>query len=307
LAWVGQFGVSRVLCASVKLGIPHLQLRRSAALVALVVALAPACEGERGGASRKKIRLEHGPRIAQIVIDDLQRHEAGLRQAAQRIAPGFVKVQGEQRERDMRQVFKLIRSPKKGVPELVISPLSFIAAVGTDGIAIARDSEPDAMKGMDLAKAFPVVKAALAGAEGWQLGEFESLEKNGKPSVTIVMAAPARYRGEVVGTLVLGIPLWRLQQRLTKQLQMESAGGKQGVVLWVYLYRAGELFHHGTPRDLDNVVPGEAARKAGLRASPGGFTGELQQFGYWYGWGVRPLRVLGDDVGAVIFRMQPAR
>ena len=50
-----------------------------------------------------------------------------------------------------------------------------------------------------------------------------------------------------------------------------------------------------------------AARKAGLRASPGGFTGELQQFGYWYGWGVRPLRVLGDDVGAVIFRMEPAR
>lgn len=278
---------------------------------ALTIALAPAllggCEGERGAAARKKIRLEHGPRVAQIVIDDLQRHAVGLRHAAQRIAPGFVKVQGEQREREMRQVFKLMRSPKKGVPQLVISPLSFIAAVGTDGIAIARDTEPDAMKGMDLAKAFSVVKAALSGEEGYQLGQFESLEKNGKPSVTIVMAAPARYRDQVVGAMVLGIPLWRLQQRLTKQLQMESAGGSHRVVIWVYVYRGAELFHHGTPRDLDNVVPGAAVRTAGLRASPGGFTGEIQQFGYWYGWGVRPLRVLGDDLGIVIFRMEAPR
>jgi hypothetical protein len=256
---------------------------------------------------RKKIRFEHAPRVAHLVEEDLQRHTLGLRLAAERIAPGFVKVQGEQREREMRQAFKHVRNAKKGVRELVISPMSFMAAVGADGEVIARDSEPDPMKGMNLGRRFGVVKAALSGSEGTQIGQFENLEKNGKPSVTIVMAAPARYRGQVVGALVLGIPLWRLQQRLSKQLQMEEAASKKEVVIWVYIYRGAELFHHGTPRDLDSVVPSPEQRQAALRSSPGGFTGEVSQFGFEYGYGVRPLRILGDDIGTVIFRMEPGR
>jgi hypothetical protein len=278
-------------------------------LVLLAVgALASAgCRGERADAARKKIRLEHAPHVAQITREDLARHADGLRRAADRIAPGFVKVQGEQQEREVRQVLKLIRSPKKGVRELVISPLSFIAAVGMDGVVIARDTEPDPMRGMNLAKQFPVVKQALAGSEGTDMGEFASLNKGGKPSVTILMAAPAHYKGEVVGALVLGIPLWRLQQRLSKQLQMEEAGKKkqQGVVIWVYVYRGDELHHHGTPRDLDQIVPDARTRKAGLAKSPRGFTGEAQQYGYWYGYGVRPLPSLGPDAGVIVFRMDP--
>jgi hypothetical protein len=199
----------------------------------------------------------------------------------------------------------LLRSPKKGVQELVISPLSFIAAVDKNGRVIARDSEPDHMKGMDLAGMFPTVKDALADKEGYALGEFASLEAGGKPSVTIVMAAPSHYGHEVVGALVLGIPLWRLQQRLSKQLQMEEAGKKAGVVIWVYLYRGAALHTHGTPSDLDKIVPDADTRRAGLARSPGGFTGEVAQYGYWYGYGVRPLRLLGDGVGAIVFRMDP--
>ena len=32
--------------------------------------------------------------------------------------------------------------------------------------------------------------------------------------------------------------------------------------------------------------------------------GEVAQYGYFYGYGVRPLRVLGPDIGVVIFRME---
>jgi hypothetical protein len=267
--------------------------------------LSSACNKPHAIEARKKIRLEHGPRVAQIVLEDLTRHAAGLRHAADRIAAGFVKVQGEQQEREVRLVLKLLRSPKKGVQELVISPLSFIAAVDKNGIVIARDSEPDHMKGMNLATMFPTVTAALAGKEGYEIGEFASLEPGGKPSVTIVLAAPSHYGNEVVGALVLGIPLWRLEQRLSKQLQMEEAGKKQGVVIWVYLYRGDDVHSHGTPRDLDQIVPDAKARRAGLARSPGGFTGEVPQYGYWYGYGVRPIRVLGDGVGVVVFRMEP--
>jgi len=267
--------------------------------------LGASCTHDHAASARKKIRTEHAPRVAKIVLEDMQRHTLGLRHAADRIAAGFVKVTGEQQEREIRQVLKLLRNPKKGVPELVISPMSFIAAVGMDGKVIARDTEPDKMKGMDLAKMFPSVKAALAGQEGEEIGEFASLEKGGDASVTIVMAAPSHYHGTVVGALVLGIPLWRLQQRLSKQLQMEEAGKSKGAVLWVYMVRGDVVHHHGTPPDLDKLVPDTKARNAGLAKSPGGFTGELEQFGYWYGFGVRPLRILGDDVGIVIFRMEP--
>jgi hypothetical protein len=241
--------------------------------------------------------------VQALVLDTLERHAAGLAHGADRIGAGFVKVSGVQQETDMRQVMKLLRSPKKGIPELVISPMSFLGVVGSDGKCIARDLEPDKMKGMDLGKLFPSVRAALGGTAGFEVGEFASTEPGGKPSVSIVMAAPAHYQGQVVGALVLGIPLWRLQQQLTKQLQMELAG-KERIVVWVYVYQNDELHRHGTPPDLDKLVPDGNARRAGLAKSPGGFTGEVQQYGFWYGYGVRPLRVLGPDTGVVIFRME---
>jgi hypothetical protein len=261
-----------------------------------------ACGSSGAPKARAAIRNHHGPRVQQIVLDIMHRHDIGIRQAADRIAAGFVKVSGEQQEDEMRKVLKLIRSPKHGVPELVISPMSFIAVVGKDGKCIARDMEPDPMKGMDLAKQFPVVADALKGKAGTAMGEFMAEDK--KPSVTLLMAAPAHYKGEVVGALVLGIPLWRLQQVLTKQMQMELAG-KKDIVFWVYVYRGPELYMHGTPPDLDKLVPDAKARAAGLAKSPGGYTGEVQQFSFWYGYGVRPLRVLGPDVGVVMFEMEP--
>ena len=266
-----------------------------------------ACGPAGAPSARAKIRTEHAPRAAAIVLEDLVTHTRGLRYAANRIAAGFVKVQGEQQDHDMRQVLRLVRNPKKGVSELVISAMSFLAVVDTNGVVIARDldRDKDQMKGMNLAKDFATVRGALAGTEGYEIGEFKNLNEGGKPSVTIVMAAPARFQDKVVGAMVLGIPLWRLQQRISKQLQSEEAGKKdKSSVLWAYVYRGDELHMHGTPRDLDTLVPDGKARSAGLAKSPGGYTGELAQYGYWYGYGVRPLRVLGPDLGLVVFRME---
>ncbi|HEX7478031.1 MAG TPA: hypothetical protein VF331_09515 [Polyangiales bacterium] len=286
-------------------GRPRAACKRRARLFAVLALCAAAlgCAAQGAPQARKLIRAKDSPRVAQLVLEDLARHSSGLRYGADRIAAGFVRVTGAQQEVDMRQVLKLLRSPKRGVPELVISPMSFMAVVGTDGVCIARDAELDQMKGMNLARLFPVVQAALAGQQGVAVGEFASTEAGGKPSVSIVMAAPAHYKGAVVGALVLGIPLWRLQQQLSKQLQMEFAG-KTGAVIWVYVYRGDELHSHGTPPDLDKLVPSFAVRKAGLATSPGGFTGAIDQYSFWYGYGVRPLRVLGPDIGAIIFRME---
>lgn len=269
--------------------------------------LAVACEGDKAKEARKLIAERHGSRVGSIIKDDLERHARGLAAGAAKIAPGFVKVEGLQQDQDMRKVLKILRNTKTGVPDLVISPMSFMAVVGMDGVAIARDGElpDDKMKGMELGKLFPSVQKALTGEAGWEVGEFESLDKGGKASVSIVMASPSMYDGKVVGALVIGIPLWRLQQRLSKQLQMEEAKGP-GLVLWVYLYRGDTLHHHGTPPDLEPSLPKLAERTAALAKSPKGYTGEFQQLSFWYGYGVKPLALLGPDVGAIIVRMDAA-
>lgn len=285
----------------------HTRRGRSSAILGLLLLLAHAagaCGKSGAPQARQAIRTQHSARVQAILLELVNRHERGLQQAADRVAAGFVKVSGEQQEREMRAVLKLVRNTKKGVPELVISPMSFLAVVGPDGLCIARDTEPDRMKGMDLGKQFPVVAEALQGKAGMAIGEFAATEPNSKPSVTILMAAPAHREGKVVGAMVLGIPLWRLQQVLSKQLQMELAG-KDRVVIWVYVYRGAELYMHGTPPDLDKLVPDAATRRAGLAKSPGGFTGEVAQYAFWYGYGVRPLRLLGPDIGVVIFQMEP--
>lgn len=279
---------------------------RFTVIVALVATI-PACKQDGSLSARKIVREQHAVEVADILLKDIAKHRVGLRRAAAIVAPGFVRAMGVEQEVGMRKALKIIRGAKRGVSELVISPMTFLAVVDINGVVIARDLEPDEMKGMNLGKQFPSIAAALQGTEGFEVGEFKNPKNPKNPSVSIVMAVPARYRGQVVGAVVLGIPLWRMAQRMSRQLQMEHLGDDGPAVLWVYLYRGDKLHHHGTSPDLDRLVPNGAARKAGLAKSPGGFTGGVQQHSAWYGYGVRPLRVLGPDVGAVIFRMDPHR
>lgn len=274
-------------------------------LLACLCAVQLGCQEDGSLHARKVVREQHAPEVASLLLKDLQSHRVGLRKAAAILAPGFVRASGVEQEVGMRKAMKIVRSAKKGVSELVISSMSFLAVVDRNGVVLARDLEPDAMKGMDLGKQFASVRQALAGTESFEVGEFENPKDPKNPSISIVMATPAIYQGQVVGSVVLGIPLWRMAQRMSRQLQMEYMGDNGPAVLWVYLYRGDKLHHHGTSPDLDKLVPDAAARKAGLAASPGGFTGGVVQHGAWYGYGVRPLRVLGPDIGAVIFRMDP--
>jgi len=73
----------------------------------------------------------------------------------------------------------------------------------------------------------------------------------------------------------------------------------------VYVLHAGKLHKFGTPPDLDSILPTPKALGASLAQSPGGFTGELFQFGRWYGYGVLPVRVLGADTAVLIVRSDP--
>ena len=285
-----------------------LLLALAAAVLALSAAfVVGACGGGGAENARRRVRRDHMPAIAKIIREDIARQTKGMDRAAERLAPGFEVPPPDVRERQVRVALKRLQEPPRGVTELIVSPMSFLAAVTPDGRVLARDADPDPMRGMNLAAQFPVVRAALAGSAGYQIGMFRSLERGGEPSVTLVFAAPSRRQGRVVGAVVSGIPLWRLEQRLSRQLQADNADETgSGVILWSYVYKGPHLYHQaGAHPDLDQIVPNDRARRAGLARSPGGFTGEVHQYSRWYGYGVVPIKRLGPDVGVIIFRSDP--
>lgn len=174
-----------------------------------------------------------------------------------------------------------------------------------DGRVVARDTsndeDPDVMLGWDVAELFPLVRRAVEeGAEGYEVVDFPGFTPDAPPTPLVLFASPSLRDGARVGVILAGIPLWREAQRLSLQLQGERPS--VNLVLWVYLYRGDSIWHHGAPADLTGAVPDGAARAGGLARSPGGFTGEVMQFGRSYGYGVFPLPELGADIGAVVYR-----
>lgn len=280
-------------------------MRASLVILCLFLAL-PACGPDGAPHARQVVRTTHAEEVKKLLVEDIQRHLRGVQAAAQRLVPGFAVNDPNLRESQLRTALRLLTKPPRGIPELVASARTFTAAVAADGTVLATDAkdENDRMTGVNLREPFQVLRDALAGATGFAIHQFPSIKKGVEGSVSLLFAAPAQKNDQVVGAVLTGIPLWRLAQRLTKQLQLDHVSEK-GAILWVYLYRGDKLHHFGTPPDLDKVVPDAATRKAGLARSPGGFTGQVIQFGRWYAYGVLPLRILGPDTGAIIFRSDP--
>ena len=276
------------------------------ALVLAWLCLSFGCGPDGAPNARRVIRETHAREIKTILVEDVKRHLVGVAKAGDRVSPGFLVENPVERESQMRTALRLLTKPPKGIQELIASARSFTAAIDASGVVIATDAkkESDRMTGADLGKQCAVVRDALAGKVGYAIDEFPAIEKGTEGSVSLLFAAPSQRQGKIVGAVLTGIPLWRLSQRLSKQLQLDHMS-EQGAILWVYVYRGQKLHHFGTPPDLDTVVPDAAARKAGLAKSPGGFTGDVAQFGRWYAWGVLPVGILGDDTGVVIFRSDP--
>jgi hypothetical protein len=272
----------------------------------LLFALLSACGPDGAPNARQVIRTKHADEIKALIVDDIDRHLRGVQAAAQRLVPGFAVADPVQRESQLRTALRLLTKPPRGIPELVASARTFTAAVDAQGLVLATDAkdENDRMTGVNLKERFPVLRDALAGKTGYAIHQFPSIKEGVEGSVSLLFAAPAKKQESVVGAVLTGIPLWRLAQRLTKQLQLDHVGEK-GAILWVYVYRGDKLHHFGTPPDLDQVVPDSKVRAAGLARSPGGFTGQVIQFGRWYAYGVLPIRALGADVGVIIFRSDP--
>lgn len=258
------------------------------------------CEN-RAAVERTKTRLREAdlPRVQALIERDLQNHQAGVIAAADKLAPGFAVSDPTARESQMRAALKILQQPKKGIDEFVASPMSFLAAVGPDGVVIARDREPDRMAGQDFQSRFEVVQRALRGAAATALGEFYAKDPKAPSSWSILFAAPAQREGEVVGAVLAGIPLSRLAQRLSRQFRVEQT---EGAPVWVYLYKGERLFHWDTPPEVDALIRDPVARARALAEAPAGYVETARLQGELQAYGVFPLELLGPDIGTIIVR-----
>ncbi|MCA9603706.1 MAG: hypothetical protein KC417_16860, partial [Myxococcales bacterium] len=222
----------------------------------------------------------------------------------------FIVEDPAQRERDMRFALRYVQEPPKGINELIVSPMSFLAAVDANGKVIARDlkkADEDQMKGEDFAAKFPVVRRALEdGIATEGLVTFDATDDKAKPpaSYSMLFVAPARVAGKVVGALVAGIPLWRWSQRLSTQGQLELTK-EPSAIYWVFAWKGDQLFPPKQGLEFDALLPDAAARKAGLAASPRGFMGKAQQYDRWYVYGVLPVPSIASDAGFIVVRGEP--
>ncbi|MBT8454446.1 MAG: cache domain-containing protein [Deltaproteobacteria bacterium] len=249
--------------------------------------------------TRAQLRDVDFPRVQALVEQDLGNHQAGVVKAADKLAPGFLVGDPEKRETQIRAALRILQEPKRGIDQFVASPMSFLAAVDLDGIVIARDRDPDRMKGQDFRSRFEPVAKALDGSASTGLGEFYAADPDAPSSWSILFAAPSLRDGKIVGAVLAGIPLSRLAQRLSRQFRVEQ---KAGAPVWVYLYKGERLFHWDTPPEVDALVRDPAARATALTASPAGYTHKARLQGELQVYGAFPLALLGPDLGTIIFR-----
>ncbi len=254
--------------------------------------------------AERTIRKTHVREVRQWVDRNLVRHRKGVSLAAKRLAPGFLVEPEAARDAQMRTALRLMSQPPRGISELIASPKSFLAATDGAGLVMARDvtAQQDRMQGRDLSTLDPVQRA-LRGSAADGIVVFPSLDK-GENSVSVVFAHPVSQHNQVVGTILLGIPLWRLAQQLSQQLRLTYAS-QADVVLWVYLVHEGRLHHFGTPPEVDHALPNARKITKALGTHPKGYTGQMALVGRPYAYGVYPLPRLSEKTAMIIVRSDP--
>lgn len=284
---------------------------RRAAIVGVLglLLLAFGCEPEGAPGARRAILEEHVPRVKELLRQDREKHWEAIQEAAQRLGPGFAVEPPESREAQMRTALKRVQELPRGIAGLVVSPISFLAAVDSDGTVIARDvdDEDDTMQGQDFGERFPPVAAALeSGRPQMALVTFDT-EENAEEDVnrsSLMFVGPAHRNGEVAGAAVAGIPLWREAQRLSRQIRVDLAPEiEAGLIVWVLMYQGGDLIvPPDAPTEITSELPEMATLFAKLDQNPNGYTGEFNAFQKWYGYAVVPTPSFGEDVGVVVLR-----
>ncbi len=284
---------------------------RFSLLSVLALSFAGACSPEGAPAERRALHGEDVPAYLRMIGEDRTKVFRGVQAAAQRVEPAYRgEVDAAERARRLTDMLERVDAPRRGVAELVYSPVLYIGGTDQEGTLLAEVGVRDGAKvgvGSDY-RPFAVVQEALGGTPGHAVVDLaDVMEEEDGPIDTWLFAAPIYGAdAEVMGALVAGIPLWREAQRLTAQMRLEQADAVvAGRVVWAYLARGDQAYASREPtasNDVTDAVPDGATRSAGLARSPRGYVTDFSLFRRWYGLAVIPLPTLAEDVHLVAFR-----
>lgn len=287
------------------------RLRCGLILCALVVS---SCSSPPAQGAQRELLTNLVPRVNELLREDREAARRGIIEAARRLSRGFQFDENVRADR-LRGGLGVLRDTRRGIAEFIVSPITFLAVTDAQGVVITRngDEADDRMRGQNYAEIYAPVQAALDGDVSYGVVDFG--RDQDIPSVTVIHAAPIYYEGELVGTVIAGMPFWRLAERLSLQIRTESSEQVlAGESIWVSLYSGAQLFYSpGAPLEIVASVPSAETRQAGLATSPGGFTLAHDFYGADYGIAVIPLENLSHaeagsssmDGGFVIYRSEP--
>ncbi|MCC7535078.1 MAG: hypothetical protein IT379_02625, partial [Deltaproteobacteria bacterium] len=275
--------------------------RNLSALLALLVPAAPllvllaSCGPEGAPESRRKAR-EHAGGAAKLLREDVRRHYAAMEESAERLAADMARA--DVTPQRLRRRLRSLREAPRGVQDLIVSPKSFVAAIGLDGKVIAKDADTDedSMAGLDLGAIAPCVQGALAGrGAGHCIVEFAN-PTGRESSISLVFAHAVRHEGRLVGAVAAGIPLPALARRLSRQLQLDVQSEQPPPIVWALMWHRDRIHTAATPPEIDQECPRPAQIRQALGRSAGGYTDEKLVQSRWFGYAVLPVPSIGRDV-----------
>ena len=227
--------------------------------------------------ARKVIRETHAAEVKHLVVDDIDDHLVGVKAAGARVAPGFAVVDPKRRESQMRTAL----APADQATARHSSADRLGAHVHRSRRAERRRARHRRQRGArphDRGRPREAVRAGAQRSGGQRRAtrwtRFLRSKRGPRAAFRCCSRRLRAKDGKVVGAVLTGIPLWRLSQRLTKQLQLDHVSEK-GAILWVYVYQGDKLHHFGTPPDLDTMVPDAAGAKGRPGREPGRLHGRV--------------------------------
>jgi len=263
------------------------------------------CGGDKEAKHAQKMTRElHLPEIHKILAADRQKYFRGLAKVAEKIAPAMA-LESTLRQAQLNKELSRAYKPPRGSPELFSAPFSFLAALDAQGIVIARNGKDNGLIGMALKERAQQLAPIFGGqTELSAFAKLKDAEQDARASALWLFAVPVLWEQKNAGAVAMGIPLWRLAQRIDRQLKVDHST-ERDLVTWIYVLEGGHWHHFGTPPELDARLPNPMKMQAKLRAQPQGFTAHLEFFGRHYGYGVYPLAEIGPSVAIAIFRSDP--
>lgn len=257
-----------------------------------------------------KLAVGDAETLASLVDKDIGEVEQGMPEGAQKL--GALYAGGADPTKDLPSVRQALLRTQRDVPELTIAKSTFFALTDDKGIGIRNNLEQDAMAGQDLAKLFPGISKALAGAYTETTGSFGGPvppNANG-PDKDWLAAAPVKNdQGKVAGLFVTGWSYRRfathlqdvLKENFQTKLRKNGNTGKMPV-FYVAVFDASGVYSEKTTPKVDEEAL--AGVKLVDKTQSGSATGTLTITDRDFGWAAKRTPKLGADTGVVVLRSE---